>query len=209
MLDVKVDTRELDRLVRRTLPEFEKQIPYALSRALLSTAQDLKTSLVGEMQSNLNSPTRWVLNSLRIDAPDKKAVAGGKAVALVYAGEDGKGGVPPAEILAKHLKGGARGKKKFEQRDGYLVPASGAPLDKHGNVTRAQFKRWDGKLFRKGNTIYERRGRLIKPVMVVTSAPEYQPVLDWQARADEVVAQRFNGHFATHFEKAVATAKRR
>lgn len=237
MFEARIDVRDLERMTNDVFPEFTRQLPFAASWALLDTARDVRKELIGEIDAKFDRPTPWVIRGMLVQAPRKEDVRAGNMYAVVYANDarDKGMGTTTAQILVPHLKGGGRKLKRSEVKLGsYAMPGSGAALDAYGNMRNAELvqilsaigkasgagydanrtqrsKKRNLRLrnfFQRGNVIYERKGKAIKPVLVLTGAPNYTPRLDWQGKADAVVATNFMPNFIHRMEIAIATAKK-
>lgn len=236
MIGVTIDVRDLLRLANDTWPGFERQVPFAISYSLLDVARDVRADLIAEMDAKFDRPTPWVKRGMLVQAPKKDDVKRGVLEARVYAndGRDKGMGTTTAQILVPHLAGGGRRMKRSERKFGsYVVPGSGATLDNFGNIRNAELvqalsalgkasgsgyeadrtensKKRNKRLrtfFQRGNVIFERKGKTVKPVLVMIGEPNYQPVLDWSGRASAIVAANYRGHFLKRMEGAVATAR--
>lgn len=116
----------------------EKQIPFATALALTRTAQDVRKELRTEISRVFDRPTNFTLNSLYLQ-PAKKT----NLEAKVWLRDNGF----RPHYLIPQIEGGARPQKRFEQRlvrigvmtpNQRAVPAQGATLDSHGNMSRGQ-----------------------------------------------------------------------
>lgn len=108
------------------------QIPFATSLALNRTAQFVRTTMVGQMDSIFDAPTPFTKNALYIKASTKTNL-----VAYVQVKDKQR------KYLTPEIEGGPRGQKGFEsllirsglmQSGWFAVPASGQKLDQYGNV---------------------------------------------------------------------------
>jgi hypothetical protein len=111
-----------------------------MSLGLNRTARKARDANVEEMKRVFDRPTRFTLNALRIQPATKSSL-----VARLWFREFAGKGTPAAKYLLPQVHGGERPHKRFEARlmhmgmlprGMYLVPASGAPLDRYGNVQR-------------------------------------------------------------------------
>lgn len=134
----------IDNDIKRTLRQIDanrKQQRVAAAIALTKTVKAAVPKQYDEMRRVFDRPTRYTLNSLHIrPATPSRLVA---EVGL----KDRTSGTPAAKFLDPQIQGGARRQKGFERllsragvlRQGWLaVPARGARLDAHGNVSRGQ-----------------------------------------------------------------------
>jgi hypothetical protein len=67
-IHVKIDSKVFD----RALFAMQKQIPFAMARALTLTAQDCKTALVGHLTNDFTIRTTWLEQGMRIKSATKK-----------------------------------------------------------------------------------------------------------------------------------------
>lgn len=133
------------RQVKAALAALEpKQWAFAQSLALNRVARSVESAERASVRSVFDRPTPFTLNSLRRQAATKTRLE-----AKVWFKD------PPRLTESEHyllpqVYGGARRHKRFEQvlqRRGLLpkgralVPASGAPLDAYGNVSRGLYAR--------------------------------------------------------------------
>lgn len=129
-------THDLDKAISWARQIAEDQIPFALAKALTMTAMDVKAAESKAMESQLDRPTRFTLNSLFVKPARKGAFE-----AVVWLKDTGD--TAAREYLATQIQGGRRTPKRFEQalqRVGLMpqgwvaVAARGVELDGHGNV---------------------------------------------------------------------------
>lgn len=122
------------------LASAKQQVPYALAVALTRTAQEVKRDIEAEMPRVFDSPTRWTLNSLRMQAARKTDLQAVVAIKDVVAR-----GNPALFWLAPEVYGGSRQDKRAEfelKAAGMLpqglqaVPGKGAKLNRFGNMTK-------------------------------------------------------------------------
>lgn len=118
----------------------KKQVPYAAAKALTKTAQEIKAEEVKGMQTSLDRPTPYAINSLRVDPASKNKLEA--TVRFKDKSDAGKGN-PAANFMTPQVEGGKRNLKRFEvalQRIGvlpkgmYIAPGEACPLDSYGNI---------------------------------------------------------------------------
>lgn len=133
---------DLERL-RRELNEDQKQVRYAMARAMTKTAQDVKEAIRYEMINVFDWPTKYTVNSLRIKSATKDDL-----VAIVWIKDEP--GNDARSYLLPQMEGGSRVHKPFEARlirqgllpsNLYAVPGKGAKLDRHGNIPGGELER--------------------------------------------------------------------
>lgn len=124
--------------VQRRLREAPGQIAFATSLAINRTLQDVRKAEVQAMRRSFDRPTPYTLKSLYIKPSTKTKLEG-----YVWFKDEGGKQLKAAQYLLPQVFGGTRPDKRFEtllRQAGYLpprmqaVPASGAPLDRYGNV---------------------------------------------------------------------------
>lgn len=120
----------------------ERQVPFALARALTFTARDVRDAERKGM-SVFDRPTSYTLNSLYLRPATKQTLQ----AEVWLKGDGSRDAAPGRHYLLPQIEGGSRPLKRFEQRlvrSGYMssneraVPGSGAQLDSYGNVSRGQ-----------------------------------------------------------------------
>lgn len=141
-MQIKVDIKGLDEVKSwlKSIPE--KQIPFAMSKAINETAKEVKADLVNEMKRVFDRPTSYTLNSVFIKPANKRDLT-----AYVGLKEWGWKGLDANKYLSPQIFGGNRGFKRSErslQRAGllpsgmYWTPGKGARLNSHGNISGGQ-----------------------------------------------------------------------
>lgn len=119
----------------------KKQLPYSIALALTRIAQAVQADIKKEMQKSFNSPTRWTLNSLRIEAARK-----GRLQAVVAVKDRVSRGNPALFWIAPEVHGGDRRDKRAEAilkaanmlpSGMQAVPGRQAALNRFGNMTKA------------------------------------------------------------------------
>lgn len=128
--------------VLAAMKEAQKQVPFAVARALTKTAQDVKEAERKGM-AVFDRPTPFTLNSLFIRAATKQTLE----AEVWLKGDGSRDGGATRHYLGPQVNGGARPLKLFERRlvkTGYMnaneraVPAAGVQLDSYGNVSKGQ-----------------------------------------------------------------------
>lgn len=135
-------SQNIDRLVQQLDSVQARQIPYALSRALNDTAQDVVEAERQHMGSVFDRPTRWTLNAFRVERSSKSNL-----VATV----ERKSAVGRRFYLEVQAEGGARPQTGLERAMGYrlkyagqivaVTPAAGMRLTAAGNMSPAMVSR--------------------------------------------------------------------
>lgn len=124
--------------VSAALARTERQVPFAVARALTKTAQDVRSAQKREISQVFDRPSPYTRNSVYMRPATKQRLQ-----AEVWL----KDGNRPTHYLLPQIEGGSRPLKRFEERlvrAGYMQPseravtASGARLDQYGNISRGQ-----------------------------------------------------------------------
>lgn len=137
-MQIKVEIKGLDEVKSwlKSIPE--KQIPFAMSKAINETAKEVKADLVSEMKKVFDRPTSYTLNSVFIKPATKRDLQ-----ATVGIKESGGKGTPASKYLAPQVFGGSRRFKRSERalQMAGLLPSGmywsigkGAELDAYGNI---------------------------------------------------------------------------
>ena len=133
--------------IREALRAFEdspQQVAFATALALTRTAKGAEKANVQEMRRVFDRPVPYTLRAQRVVPATKDRL---EAAVMVKGYQDDFRGVPPDNWLYPQVHGGARRMKAFEralQRVGVLpegwhaVPAAGARIDAHGNMSAGQ-----------------------------------------------------------------------
>ena len=204
----------IDSLVKQT-QALQKQMAFAASNALNSTAFDARTSLGDSTRNYFNKPTTFTQRGFFVE----KAT---KATLTAIVGADAKRG----KYLRTQIAGGQRGTKPFERRIGtsQLVPGA-IKTNASGNVTKAAIvklttattKTGKGSTFigipKGGNRpfgLYERQGKGGKEVLIprfLQARPQYNSRFPIVNIVSKTVNNKYNYYFINALEKAIASAR--
>lgn len=214
--------------LKRTLNDMgRKQLPYATKEAINATTERIHKAEQGSMKQYFDKPTRWTLNSMRIEYAKKD-----RLMARVYFKETAAKGTPAYKYLSVEEQGGLRRDKGFEKwlrRAGYLpegwfvMPARGARLNQYGDISRGIHTKVLAALKAGGKTaeyfvagqghklppgIYRRLKTRVRAVfMFVNKKPRYRPRLPWYPVAQKTFDRHFEREFDAAFERAMRTAR--
>lgn len=143
-VSVKVDTRAFEAAMKRAKTDMKKATEVALNK----TAGQAKRALQERMPRSFDRPTPFVLNSVIVN-PARASL--NRLEAEVKVKDRTTLGTLPTKVLNHHLEGGKRHRRTFEAalqyaglmpRGWYAVtatgPASGARLDRYGNISTGQ-----------------------------------------------------------------------
>lgn len=135
-------TSNIDAVMNRFEAVASRQLPFALSRALNDTAEDVRKAEIAKMKAVFDRPTPFTLNAFQIKPSTKASLS-----AVVEEKQNHR----KRDYLRRQADGGARGMKGFERaittrgRAAYgttaivaLIPGSGAEMDQYGNQNRGQ-----------------------------------------------------------------------
>lgn len=137
LVEIKLDPREV--LGALTAAQ-ERQVPYALARAMTAVAKDAQLELKRIMPLVFDRPTPFTIQGVRI-IPARKVDR--SIVAFVYLRDEASKGTPPAKYLRAEVEGGPRRDKRSERAlkwkglmpaGSQAVPSRFAPLDAYGNL---------------------------------------------------------------------------
>lgn len=129
--------------VKKALGHLASQVPFAAARAITKTGLQMKKDLKAEMGRVFDRPTPFTMQSLFLDPATKQSLEA--KVGLIDQSFKGKTAV---DYLLPQIIGGSRDVKRFELHlrgagilapGLFVVPGSGARLDRYGNVSRGQY----------------------------------------------------------------------
>lgn len=118
------------------------QLPFALSKAINVTAEEVKEAVKDEMAKVFNNPTDWTINSLYVKRGTKSNPA-----ARVWIKNFAAKGPSPEDWLKPEILGGHRKLKRMERAlqikgllpPGMMIyPTKYADLDAKGNIKQGQ-----------------------------------------------------------------------
>ena len=224
-LDIK---SELPKAIRWT-DAMTKQLPFAISQAINSTAFDARTALNGATQQYFDRPNRFTQTAFLVQKTNKRELE-----AKVYAND--QQGRDRARYLRFGVAGGTRPQKGFERKfladvvgtrtipaGAQLQPTSLVKRDGSGNVSLSTIKRIQKGL--SGNArggffvgtprggdrppgIYRRSREQLFPYFIATEQrSKYQPRLPMGEIGQKAVQRRFGVYLRSSLEKAVAGAR--
>ena len=229
------DVRSNIREVSRWLTDAErKQVPFATVLALTMTAKDIKAEEIVTMRRVFDRPTPYTINALQatparksspIASVEFKQGATSRTDAKRFLNPEVHGGTRSRKSSERQISPLIKSNNRF------AMPGKDMPKDAYGNMTGGTFRKIISQLkvsrdatanasnskkskrkrkasayFVKGNIVYERKGKGIKPALVFTSAPQYRQRFPFYAVAERVMATRFNANFDTAFQRAMANS---
>ncbi len=201
---VKVDAR----VFTKAMEGFGKQVPYAIARALTSTALDSKTVLQARLPSHFTIRSDWERKGIRIDAAKKTNLTATVGSIHDYMDEQAVGGTKKA-----------RGK--------YVgIPMEGRGLPRATEKSPTRPSKWPGAYLAKGkafvgspfggdDAVWQRvrkgRGkkakdglRLLYLMQESVKVPARWPI---RQEVEEVVAARWADHTVSAIREALDTAR--
>jgi hypothetical protein len=224
-LDIK---SELPKAIRWT-DAMTKQLPFAISQAINSTAFDARTALNGATQQYFDRPNRFTQTAFLVQKTNKRELE-----AKVYAND--QQGRDRARYLRFGVAGGTRPQKGFERKfladvvgtrtipaGAQLQPTSLVKRDGSGNVSLSTIKRIQKGL--SGNArggffvgtprggdrppgIYRRSREQLFPYFIATDQrSRYRPRLPMAEIGEKVVQRRFGVYLRSSLERALAGAR--
>lgn len=135
---ISTNTQQLMRVMVETQ---RNRVPFGVVWAMTKSGQVAKERVRMEMQTTIDRPRAWTLNSLQLKPANKDR----PFIELGYKEFGTKVGTPAGKYLRTLESGGQRRHKKFEKAlianrlmlpTQFAVPARGFPLDKEGNVSQ-------------------------------------------------------------------------
>lgn len=144
MLDIRVNgsSRSVAEVIRSARDVPARVIPYAASTAMTRVAnRAAKTDLPAAMVRSFDRPTRWTLNSLRVQPATRDSLS-----ARIFVKNEAAGGLPQENYLLPGVEGGGRREKAFEKSLRYagvlgagerVIPGRNISLDASGNLPRS------------------------------------------------------------------------
>lgn len=212
----------------------KKQLPFAFVLAMTKTAQDVKREEITTMKRVFDRPTPYALNALQVKPASKQNLIasvefkeGGGTPAKRFLNPQVHGGPRSQKSSEKRLAA-------LYGATSFAMPARGLDLNKYGNVNGSVFvrilsqlkissdplqnatgsKRSKGKrkasaffIPKSGGMVMERKGSMVRPVLVFTKAPNYTKRFPFYETGERVVAERFGVNFEIAFQRAMATAR--
>lgn len=140
MIDIKIDITELQNAERLVAVLSERNINFAVSKAINNSAAHAKAALVEELTDTIDRPTRWTLGgafNTFAKASTLEAAVGLRTDPQARGNPAGRYLMPMIRGTQPRLKGADLSATKIAngQRNAVLVPARSAGLlDSYGNV---------------------------------------------------------------------------
>ena len=194
--------------IQKSLGDFAyRQVPFAAAQALTALARQVQVAEQKALQTTLDRPTPFTVNSIGVRAARKDNL-----VAIVYVKDIAAGYLAPYEF---------GGLNKLNSRA--LLKPVNAKLNRYGNLPRnalASLKRradvYVGPVKTKRgevNGVWKRikatKGKPAHLVLLIRFEDAHLATqhLDYRARAQAIVAANFNKEFGKALAKAMATAR--
>lgn len=188
----------------------KKQIPFALSLALTSTAGRVGQAWQAEMRQDLDRPTPFTLNSVRVIGARKT-----RLISTIFVMDKAGAYLEPFVVGGRHFLGAKKG----------LLNPKNVPLNAYGNLTKGKLKSLKAKAgvfvgpvkLRSGqvvNGVWQRRGgkgqpsgpRGLQLLIRFTDPQEVKQRLRFAEVAEKTVRAHFEAEFAKALKHALATA---
>ena len=136
---IKADTRRFEAMN----DEVRRQLPYATSLAVNNVAKRIREEEKRQMARVFDNPTPFTLRSVLIEWANKR-----KPWGRVFIRDEAFKGTAPVKYMGPEVYGEQRRTKRFERSlihkgimpaGMYVVPGSGAKLNRYGNITPGTF----------------------------------------------------------------------
>lgn len=230
-MEIKTTLKDADKAAA-LLAAIRQQLPYATALALTRTAQHVKRSIEAGMPKAFDNPTRWTLNSLRLEPARKN-----KLQAVVAVKDKASRGNPALFWLSPEVHGGSRADKRAEfalKTAGLLpsgmqaVPGREAALNRFGNMTKTAIAKavkgaqeseagqeQDGRakyfVMRKQGKAIGIAARFSKSrmgvVMAFVSSGRYEKRLDFYGTGEKAVKAVYKAELNKAIQQAIETVK--
>lgn len=208
MLKINVSANVDD--LKRSLSRMEReQVPFAASKALNETANDVAKAITVQMDQYLDNPTPFTKAAYISNRGTFKGKFANKRnlVAILI----------PGKVQAEYLRYQIAGGLRLPKQKAILVPARAAPKNQYGNITRATRKSLiAGKKdyftvgTRENRTpgIYQRVGKeSSRPMAFYVDSAKYKAIFPIDKISSGVVRSRFPKRLQEAIQKAIATAR--
>jgi len=233
-MQITVETRGLDTVLRSLGVDLPKQVKYATMLALSRTASKLRDRQYSEMHHVFDRPTPYTLRGLRVKPATKTDLTAWVGFKEAWA-------LRAAKYIPTQVEGGTRKHKGFElamiragaiKPSEYIVPTRNCPLDQHGNVTMGVInkvmsglqiqgdkyanttsrsrtrKRSNEWYFITPKGIWQRKGGVTVMLFFrVGRAPSYKKRYPFYELSKGFIKDIWDGEFDKAFKEAMATAK--
>jgi hypothetical protein len=209
-LSITVDTSALE----RRLPHLQREITRAIADGLTDGAREVEHAVQHEIRDSVDRPRPFTERATYLVAAKPSRLTAEVGLKRIQAG-----------YLRPLILGGSRGQKRSEERLGgrYYVPGPGVPVDRYGNVSRGTLTailraaRKGGK-YRGGSIVvgvppgtdreagvWLKTKRDFRPLLlIVDSAPSYQPTVDFYGVADRTARRVVGDRIRARVRAAVA-----
>lgn len=199
-------TSNIDAFMGRFEAVASRQLPFALSRALNDTAEDVRKAEVATMRRVFDRPTPYTLNAFQIRPSTKASLS---AV------------IETRPVQGPYLERQADGGIQLPKGRAVLLPVR-VVRNAYGNLPVGAVKKLLGRsdvfVARQRNAktahltpgIYQRGfGDSKKPILLIAFKDQIKnkPIYDFEGTARVTAEASFPDHFATRFAEAVNTAR--
>jgi hypothetical protein len=222
VITMDLDPRDLERGLNRLARD---QVPFAAMLTINEIGSDVLAGVEREIAHSFDRPTRWTQKAFYLKRATKRnlsAVIQRKTMVgrRFYLDVQAEGGTRKQTGLERALAQKAGGATKVKT----VTPASGARLNKHGNLSVALVRRVMSGTSSKSSQrqqffvpkaghrlkpgVYARGGKKLKKILHISDrSARYRKRLNIQLPAENIVVHRFSPRFSANLTRAVATAR--
>ena len=214
-ISVESDVKELERKLRKA----KRQIPFAIKRALDSTAFDLQRDLKRTLPNYVDQPVKYTGGGIQVEKAQKENLIAKVGFASKTFGRV-MGSIPQADYMKRLIQGGIRTPRG--RAIAVPVPKNMKP-NKAGNIPRGKISKLLGdtaKYFsgeprgakeEGGAGIWKRTGKgkksKIKMVIAWEKQTDYQKSYPFKNIAISFVRKNFKNNFDSAIKYALKTAR--
>tara|TARA_Y100001963_G_C6653844_1_gene387045 strand:- start:47 stop:694 length:648 start_codon:yes stop_codon:yes gene_type:complete len=206
---------DVKKLTKRIDKQYRRQIPFATSVALNSTAFDARADVQEALPKFLDRPSPFTIKGVQVKKSSKKKLISAVGFASKTFGKLPAGtGIPPAEYMKRLIKGGTR-----NPYNKYIaIPATKRDQNKYGSLKRGQVRRLlsnKAKYFGgvpKGNEnwgfgIWERTGKggrkSIRKRVIFVDQAKYEKKFPFKRLVVQTIKKTFSKNFQKAFKNAI------
>lgn len=198
MIELKLDTKEFEKSLDNLA---KKQMPFAASKAMNDTANDVKRALEAQLPKKLDRPTPFSQRAFGIKRSSKR-----KLTVSIFI----------KDIQAEYLKYMVEGGTRYPKRTAHAVPVN-LRTNKYGNIAGNRGGKKIAALLAKPNTfegtikgvrgIWQRNRGGVKLLIAYEPKAEYEPRFPFYKIARGVIRNNFHRNLKRAFEMAMRTAR--
>ena len=187
-LDIKFDTKQLDKTLRRV----QKQIPFATVVALNEVAKEVKADQAHVIERELDNPTPFTKRGFRVKFANKQTLTAKVFIAPIQYG-----------YLKYQIEGGTN-------TDKGLVPQKALRLNKYGNMPKGALRnrRSRGTSRRVGGRIYTNPKRGVRKLLaVMTTKRTYKARYNFHGTGIQKANKTFSKATSKALDKVLKTMR--